>query len=110
MLGAQRHEKYAGVGIAEGIKHVHPHRHVSQAREVAPPIRAHPPQTLSQVLRVALECRLHLAFAVILDLNLPVVVEEPSCDKVVVVGVEEVVATPCLVCEAIGELRVLQDL
>jgi hypothetical protein len=47
---------------------------------------------------------------VVLDLDLPVVVEEPSCDEVVVVGIEEVVAAPRLVREAVGEIRVLQDL
>ena len=46
----------------------------------------------------------------VLDLDFPVVVEEPSCDEVVVVGVEKVVAAPGLVREAIGELGVLQDL
>ena len=43
-------------------------------------------------------------------MDLPVVVEEPSGDEVVVVGVEEVVAAPCLVCEAVCEIGVLQDL
>jgi hypothetical protein len=47
---------------------------------------------------------------VVLDLDLPVIVEEPSCDEVVVIGVEEVVAAPGLVCEAVGEFGVLQDL
>ena len=46
----------------------------------------------------------------ILDLDFPVIVEKPSCDEVVVVGVEEVVAAPGLVREAICELGVLQNL
>lgn len=45
----------------------------------------------------------------VLNLDLPTVVEEPSRDEVVVVGVEEVIAAPCLVREAIGEFRVLQN-
>lgn len=46
----------------------------------------------------------------ILQLNFPVVREEPSRDEIVIVGIEEVVAAPGLVSEAVGEILVLENL
>lgn len=82
----------------------------SQTSQIAPPIGAHPAQTLAQILGVVLERCLDLALAMVLQLDLPVVCEEPARDEVVVVGVEEVVAAPRLVGEAVGEVGVLEDL
>ena len=81
-----------------------------EASQIAPPIRAHPAQALAQILGVVLERRLHLALAVVLELDLPVVRKQPAGNEVVVVGIQEVVAPPGLVCEAVGEVGVLQNL
>lgn len=86
-----------------------PHVQLAQAGQIAPPVAAHPSQALAEVLLVVFQRRLHLALAVVLQLYLPVVREQPSRDEVVVVGIQEVVASPRFVGEAVGEVWILQD-
>jgi hypothetical protein len=87
-----------------------PHAQRSQTCQITPLVAPYLTQALPQVLGVVLERRLHLTFRMVLQLDLPVVAEEPAGDKVVVVCVEKVVATPCFMREGIGEVGVLQDL
>lgn len=79
-----------------------------QAGQVAAPVAANPSETLAQIFRAVLQCRLHFGLFVILHSNLPVVRIQPTSDKVVIVGVE-LASPPLFVSESVGEGFVLQD-
>ena len=46
----------------------------------------------------------------VLDLDLPPVGEQPSCDEIVIIRVEKMVTAPCLMRESICEIGILEDL
>lgn len=75
---------------------------------VGSPITTGPSQTLSQELRVGLEGSLEHALLVILNVRLPVVIDQPPRDEVVIIGIE-VEFAPFLVADAIKEERISED-
>lgn len=86
--------------------------HVSladKARPVAAPVAPSPARTLIEELDAILQSRLNLTLGLILDPGLPLVADEPASDKVVVVGIENVL-TPALGFEALEEGLARQDL
>lgn len=80
-----------------------------QTRPVAPPVASRPSGALVEELHAVLQSRLKLTFSLILDPGFPLVTDEPSCDKVVVVGIENVVP-PLFPLKAVKELCTLQNL
>lgn len=80
-----------------------------QTGPVAAPVAARPAGALVEELGAVFQRRLDLALAVVLDPRLPLVADEPSRDKVVVVGVEDP-ASPLFVLEAVQEVVRLQNL
>lgn len=82
-----------------------------QAREVASPVTSSPSQTLLQELGVVFESGLNLTVWMVLHVYLPIVIDQPSCDEIVVVGVELVLAKPpLLIGEAACESWIFDDL
>lgn len=70
------------------LAHVPPNKSFKEeALDVGPPIAPGPTQALLQVFRVVFQCRLNLAFLVMLDPCFPLVIHHPSSEKVVVVGI-----------------------
>ena len=84
---------------------------VEHAGQIAAPVAAGPAGTLLEELDVVFEGGLDFGFRVVLDVGLPAMRDHPARDKVVVVGIEVVLAKPpFLVGEAVGEDGILQDL
>lgn len=81
----------------------------SQAGPVAPPVASGPTRALVKELVAVLQSRLDFAFLVVLDPRLPLVTDQPSGNKVVVVGVQNPLP-PFLVLESLEELVAGQDL
>lgn len=79
-----------------------------QAGPVAPPVASCPPGALVQELHSVLQGGLELTLPLVLDPGLPLAADQPPSHKVIVVGVENVVA-PLLTLETIKELSALQD-
>ena len=79
-----------------------------QTGQVTAPVAANPSETLAQIFRAILQCRLHLGLLVVLHSNLPVVRIQPTSDKVVIIGIE-LASPPLFVSESVGEGFVLQD-
>lgn len=80
-----------------------------ETRVITPPIAPRPSRALVQEFRPIFQGRLDLAGFVILNPGLPTLLHQPSCHKVVVVGVQDVFG-PTLVLETMQELWALQDL
>lgn len=60
----------------------------NQTSVVASPVAASPPRTLVKELDVVFKCRLNLAFLVVLNPSLPLIGNQPSRDKIIVIGIE----------------------
>lgn len=76
---------------------------LDKAGPVAAPVAASPPGALVEELGAVLKGSLQLALALVLNPSLPLVADEPASDKVVVVGVEDVLA-PLLGLEALKKI------
>jgi hypothetical protein len=80
-----------------------------KAGPIAPPVTACPASTLIEKFVVTLQGGLDLAFGVVLNPGLPLVGDQPSRDKVIIVSIE-LVGEPTLSLETIHEQGALQDL
>jgi len=79
-----------------------------QGGEVGPPVTADPAKALAEILGTILKRGLDFSLFVILHTNFPVVTVEPSCNEVVVVGVE-LACSPSFVGEVMRESILLKD-
>lgn len=82
----------------------------TQAGKIAAPVASGPPQALLQELGIVFKSCLNLTVWMILHVNVPIMIDQPSCNEVVIVSVELVLTKPpLLICEATCEGRVLDD-
>lgn len=80
-----------------------------QTSVVTSPIAASPTGTLVKELDVVLKRRLNLAFLVVLNPGLPLICNQPSRDKIIVIGIELELA-PSFSFESIKKQGTLQNL
>lgn len=80
-----------------------------QASVVASPVTASPPRTLVKELDVVFKRRLNLALLLVLDPSLPLIRNQPSRDKIIIIGIKLELA-PSFGLESIKEQGTLQNL
>lgn len=103
MPGKRRNPRWACFNLRENVSLT------DKTGPVAAPVAASPARALVEELGAVLQSGLKLALLLVLDPCLPLMADEPASDKVVVVGVEDVLA-PLLGLEALKEVVAGQNL